>query len=350
MHKHLGLSVYVSSFADQKQMLEKIKHTQSFIFTSFHITEEVGEHYKEKAFEMCHWLKQSGFQIIADVSPKTLEFFEQEDIITFAKMMKIDVLRLDYGFDKDEIATVAKQMALAFNASTIDLNGSARTACATSKYNVYAMHNFYPRPETGLDRDFFREINQALSKSNIDVIAFIPGDSKKRGPIFAGLPTLESHREQTPYLAFLDLVKNYQVDHVFVGDILLSEKQLDLIGSYLKTQTIAIPVELLPQHEGLYQQVFTIRKDSPQGLMRLQESRGYAIPGDTKEPDNCVSRQPGVITMDNKLYNRYSGEIQILRQAYPQDDRVNVIGNIQAVYLSIVDCIKNGDQIKLIKP
>lgn len=34
------------------------------------------------------------------------------------------------------------------------------------------------------------------------------------------------------------------------------------------------------------------------------------------------------ITIDNELYGRYSGELQIVLEKLPEDDRVNVIGYI----------------------
>ncbi len=348
MLNYIGLSVYLSFFEQQKPMLEVFKNTQSFIFTSFHIQEEMDENYRDKAVEMCRWLKEYDFKIIGDVSPKTLKAFQCKDLSVFAQTMGIDVLRLDYGFTDEEILEISNQLPIAFNASTI-VEHQVSQLVQSSK-QVFGMHNFYPRPETGLDEAFFSTINQRLASNGIEVLAFIPGDEVKRGPIFEGLPTLESHRKYPPYVAFLDLAVNHKIDGIFVGDVRLSPEQLMLIGNYLKNQVVEIPATLLPEHENLYNRVFTIRADSPQPLMRLQESREYATAGDKQMPHNCVARSRGDITMDNSLYRRYSGEIQILRTALPQDDRVNVIGAVLDDYLPLLESIKNGDQIKLRRP
>lgn len=56
---------------------------------------------------------------------------------------------------------------------------------------------------------------------------------------------------------------------------------------------------------------------------------------------------PGTITVDNDLYGRYSGEIQLLRDDFPGDERVNVIGHVAEKYLPLLDCIKRGGRFAL---
>ncbi|MDN5352687.1 MAG: uncharacterized protein PWQ12_1608, partial [Clostridiales bacterium] len=78
--------------------------------------------------------------------------------------------------------------------------------------------------------------------------------------------------------------------------------------------------------------------------------REYATQGDLITPGNCIERVRGSITMDNIGYKRYSGEIQILKTDFPQDDRVNVIGKIDPSYESLLDIIPRGAKIKWIEP
>lgn len=341
MYKSLGFSVYVSTFDQQKEMLKRQIGSEGFIFTSFHIIEEMDQAYLKKAVEMCDWLYENGFSIIADVSPKTLDYFNEPDLATFAEIMHLTVLRLDYGFTDKQIEILSKKLSFVYNASTMDFDKILST-----KQPIYAMHNFYPRPETGLDQSLFRSINDKLIHHSVEIMAFIPGDQEKRGPIYEGLPTLEHHRDLLPYLAYLDLVQNYQIDHIFVGDVRISDQQAQLIEAYQKSGVIQIPVHWIEESMSLNDQVFTIRVDSPQGLMRLQESRGYASIGEEIKPQNCYERKRGMITMDNIKYRRYSGEVQILRQDYPKDPRVNIIGELDPSYVTIIDSIKNGDRIQ----
>lgn len=348
MFNKFGLSIYISTFDDQKEMLERFSGSGYYVFTSFHIQEEYNkiDDYCIKARELCKWLKTRSYKIIGDVSTKTLEFFKYKSIIDFAKDFELDILRLDYGFSNEEIFIISKEFPISFNPSTEDEILAKRIL--DNGAQVYALHNFYPRPETGLDPEVFKEINQKLNDIGIKTLAFIVGDEMKRGPIFEGLPTLEKHRNIPPYVAFLDLLKNYNVDGIFVGDVKISEIQSSLITDYLNDGIVNVPVEFTTNYQYLYNQVFTIRADSPNAMMRLQESREYSCDGEKTLPFNCIPRDKGSITMDNILYKRYSGEIQILRKYLPQDDRVNVIGKVFDDYIDIMDCIKNKEKIRFI--
>ena len=348
MFNKFGLSVYISTFDLQKEMLERFAGSGYYVFTSFHMQEEFNtlDDYCIKAKELCLWLKERQFKIIGDVSIKTLEFFQYKSIVKFAKDFNLDILRLDYGFSDDDILSVSKEFSISFNPSTEDEILARKILERNTE--VYALHNFYPRPETGLDSECFVQINQRLKDLDIKTLAFIAGDELRRAPIYEGLPTLEKHRDIPPYVAFLDLLINYEVDGVFVGDIKLSEKQSNLIMDYLKDGIINIPVEFSPDFQYLYNQVFTIRADSPMAIMRLKESREYSCDGEKQQPYNCVARDKGTITMDNIGYKRYSGEIQILRKDFPRDDRVNVIGRVNKDYFDILNCVKNKSKIRFI--
>lgn len=347
MFNHTGYSVYLSNFNSQKERLSSLYKEGSYVFTSFHVSEEYDDTYIERAKDMCRCLTDMGYKIIADVSKKTLKMFKEENIINFAKVMNISILRIDYGFSEEEISSLAKQMPLCVNAST--LTAQSISGITKGSHELYAMHNFYPRPETGLDEEQFLERNKILKESGIKVLAFIPGDLEKRGPIFKGLPTLESHREAAPYAAFLDLLLNYRIDGVFVGDGVIDIRQSELIEMYLNDQIIHIPVTLDREAaEALYGQKFTIRADSPRWLMRLQESREYSCFGREISPKHCKERTIGSITIDNIRYQRYSGEIQIIKEPLPADEKANVIGQIPDKYHLLLKNIVNGSRICLI--
>lgn len=345
MFNQLGRSVYVSTLEWQKERLLKEGIKETFVFTSFHIQEELDAEYTQKARGLCHFLKEAGFFIIGDVSPKTLKFFDYTDINNFAQDMGLDILRIDYGFSLKEILGIHEHFGIAFNASTV--NRLEAKALVDAGKQVYAMHNYYPRPETGLDEGYFTCVNKELQAMGIKVLAFIPGDEIKRGPIEEGLPTLEKHRKMPPYIGYLDLAVNFNIDGIFIGDVQLSEKEESLIKAYEQDGIIVVPAVLNAQYDYLYGKCFTIRVDSPASLMRLQESREYSCEGVLQEPNHCSIRYAGAITMDNKHYGRYSGEIQIIRKELPQDDRVNVIGHIKEEYIEIIYCIKNGAGIRL---
>ena len=337
MFKPFGLAVYVSAFKQQLPFLEKLKGQNVPIFTSLHIGEEVTDTYVEEVEEMCQWLHENNFYIMADVSPYTLEHFEEESLTALVKRLHIDNIRLDFGFDNQSLGDVLEEVEVTYNASTI-LGDEMRQAGA------YYMHNFYPRPETGLDSHMFEELNQDIKAHEGKTLAFISGDKMKRGPIFEGLPTLESHRYMSPYAQFVDLMNRYQVNAAYVGDISLSHQELEWILTYLKDQIVQLPVILAEEYHHLYHKKLTVRIDSPKGLIRVQESREFAQKGKEVEPADAILRRRGTVTMDNSLYKRYSGEVQVMKADYPDDKRVNVIGHMPEEYLLLLDNIKNGEQ------
>ncbi len=63
-----------------------------------------------------------------------------------------------------------------------------------------------------------------VESTRLFVQAFVPGDAKKRGPLFQGLPTLERHRNWSPFAAAIDLLATGSVDAVYIGDGMVSEK------------------------------------------------------------------------------------------------------------------------------
>lgn len=346
MFNTIGYSVYLSTFEEQKAKLESIFKEGNYIFTSLHMSEEYDTTYIQRVKEMCSFLTTCGYKIIADVSRNTLKVFKTDSLIDLAKLLDISILRIDYGFSEDEILDLAKEFPICINASTV--NSDFIDTLASHSFNVYAMHNFYPRPETGLDIEQFQLRNDTLRSKGFKVLAFIPGDEVKRGPIHEGLPTLESHRNASPYAAFIDLL-SYDVDGIFIGDGLISQFQADMIWQYLESDIYAIPAIFEEEYEYLFNQVFTIRADSPRWLKRLQESREYACKGAEILPEHCRERIPGSITIDNYRYQRYSGEIQIIVESLPADERVNVIGQVPKEYHLLLNHIVNGSKIRFVK-
>ena len=347
MPNSLGFSLYLSSFAAQCSALGGWSNMGTPVFLSLHISEEFDDTYCSRAEKICHDLADQGFRIIADVSVKTQTQFGCSDLTELAQKLRLWALRIDYGFTVAEIAAMAKQLPVVINASTVSAEDAK--AIASSGGQVFAMHNFYPRPETGLDEEFLLETTRALQDTGLKVLAFIPGDTQKRGPLFEGLPTLEAHRNILPSAAFVDLAQRFGIDEVFVGDPGISQTEATRIQRYCRERIISVPAALDKNYEHLYNQVFTCRSDSPKWLVRFQESRIYSCQGAIIEPCNCLERCRGVITVDNRNYGRYSGEVMMIRQDLPADPRVNVIGQVPESAYLLMDHIRRGQKFTLVR-
>ena len=223
MPESLCFSVYLSTFEKQKKMLEEHAGHGVPVFLSLHIKEEIDDTYCQKVKEICRWLCERQYRIIADISPVTLKQFNSCDgnvdsvsVKELAERLNIYAVRLDYGFSDEQIIEIGRNMPVVLNASTLDAEKGR--AIKKSCKNVLAMHNFYPRPETGLDEDYFCSTTQKLQEIGIKVLAFIPGNMFLRGPIFERLPTLERHRNVPPSVAFAEFALLYNADGIFLGD------------------------------------------------------------------------------------------------------------------------------------
>lgn len=318
------------------------------VFTSLHIAEEFGTEYPRKAAELCRDLADAGYSVMADVSKRTLEVFGHRNAVDLAAELRLYALRLDYGFTEEEALEIGKRMPLCLNAST--LSGEAVERIARSVSRLYCMHNYYPRPETGLDRESFERMNRALTAAGAEILAFIPGEGELRGPLHRGLPTLEDHRDAAPYAAFVDMALCHGVEGIFVGDGPIGAEEAARIDRFIESGIIELPVRFSPRHRNLEGRTYTVRPDTPAALLRLQESREYATAGREIEPENTVERKAGSVTMDNRGYLRYSGELQVLKQDFPADTKVNVIGILEKRYLLLLENITPFRRIRFAPP
>lgn len=347
MSSNIGFSIYVSNWRENIEALTFVYTEGASVFTSLHVPEESNDEFIDEVIEMIKSIKKIGYSVIADVSTRTLSNFKVKNLNELVNLLKLDCLRIDYGFSIKEIIELNKNVKIAINGSTIN-KVSLEELSNSCGNKIAAIHNFYPRVDTGLDDEQFIALNDMLLNNSFQIYGFIPGDINLRGPIYEGLPTLESHRNCAPYACYVDMYKNYSINDIIVGDGIISQTEYDMIKYYRENDVIILPVELDSNYKYLDGTIFSIREDSPYSLMRLKESREYASMGDKIIDYNCIKRSRGSLTIDNYKYGRYSGEIQITKKDYQEDERVNVIGQIKEKYILLLNCVKNGDKIKII--
>ena len=343
MPDSIGRSLYLSETDDA--MLQSMDLEGRAVFLSLHRQEEMNERFAEDMKGFLKTLNERHCRIIADVSKHTLKAFEVREMNELIELLSLFAVRPDYGFEIEEINETAKRHTVVINASTMR---EEELRQLSNRQNILAMHNFYPRPETGLDEDQLKEKTEVLHSLGMKAAAFIPGTDPKRGPLKEGLPTLENHRYIPSYAALVDLVIHYDMDEVFIGDPKIDPEELARMDCFLGDGTIELPCQLLSGYESLYDRVFTCRIDSPSSLIRAAESREYSMTGNTiVKAEHTVPRVRGSVTMDNEAYLRYCGEVMITRKDFPEDVRVNVIGMVSPEYLSLLDCIRGGSQFVL---
>ncbi len=354
-----GVSAYVGmgySIEANRQYL-KLASQSGFtrLFTSLHIPEANAETLLEEFQALMVDAVELGFQITADISPRAFELLQASiDHLKPIRRLGLHALRLDYGFPPVEIAKLSRESGLAIeiNASTVDEELlQAIMDAGADPARLQACHNYYPRPETGLSYSLFAQRSQIFRNYKIPVLAFIPSQQNPRGPIFAGLPTLEEHRLWKPLQAAKHLVASALVDGILFGDPLAEPLELAAVGQVNET-CLEIQIERNPdltedELNILFATQHTNRLDPGEYVVRSQEARGLCR-GDIL-PRSPQPRLRGNITLDNSQYLRYMGELQVMRQPLPADMRVNVVGKIVPEEEFLLDWITPGRAFRFIE-
>ena len=345
-----GISVYLGddSFLNLEPYIEKVsKLGFSSIFTSLHIPEDDPLLYKERLRQLGNWARKYDMELMADIAPPSLahlgfDWSHAEGLLEWG----VTGVRIDYGVADEIIVALSHKMKIALNASTLTKEGLAKLAGAGLQREAVEMwHNFYPRPETGLDSVEFVKTNLWLKSEGLTVMAFIPGDGILRGPLHKGLPTLEEHRDMAPFEAYMHLREEGAVDKILVGDISLSDDSLEQFRLFLQGG-IRLRAKAFVEMGSMAVQ--TNRWDAARDCIRSMESRQYGLIGThLLEPTNTITRNKGSITVDNERYGRYRGELQITKRDLPADEKVNVVGRVINEDLGLLPYIKGGMKFQI---
>lgn len=318
------------------------------IFTSMHIPEDDASRYRSRLQELGAAAKKNHLELMVDVSGSALEkagFDRQhpEELLALG----VTGLRMDYHITNEDIAKLSHQLKISLNASTLTQNDLEELVEYQADFaNLEAWHNYYPRPETGLDRQWLLEKNQWLKEAGFTIQAFVAGDDQLRGPLFEGLPTLEEHRRVHPLAAALDLMRNVAVDLAYVGDGGLTADSQRQFADWIQLETLTLRVR--PRSERYFDYVLgehKNRQDEARDVLRSANARFKKVPQIVAEPS--LPRKIGSVTVDNEGYLRYMGELQICKRELPPDERVNVVAEVIETDLPLIQQIKAGTKFTI---
>lgn len=332
-----GFSVYFGLDNTKEENIKLLKdaHELGFtrIFTSLHIPEANYDVLKDEVRQFFSLAKDYNMDIISDISPNTFKFLDLQDMdLKGLRDMGVKTIRIDFGYSEKEIAKMSNNkygIKIQLNASTITEEFFNELDKYSPNYsNVDALHNFYPRVGTGISEECMVEKNSILSKREIKPCAFVQSNNRKRSPLKDGLPTLEDHRG----LGVRDAAKHLFAlgnKSVFIGDSLPSIDELKDLSN-LETEVIELDIEVKTNNEVIIRvlsETYTARTDEARDAIRASESR-LLLNGDTIEPFNTTSKKYGDISIDNKNYMRYMGELQILKTNQSEDFRTNIVASV----------------------
>ncbi|KAF1306098.1 DUF871 domain-containing protein [Candidatus Enterococcus willemsii] len=348
-----GFSVFLGDhFQEEKKQYIKMMHQAGFkkVFTSLHIPEEDSQTVFANLQVLGALTQQLQMELMADISIDGLRRFEIDlkNPRALRQLVEMGVtgIRMDYGVDSQTMAHVSQVMTVGLNASTLtDEIVTDLTRYHADFTNMELWHNYYPRPETGLSRQYVQAINQKWRSLGLKTVAFVPGNHHLRGPLHQGLPTLEEHREIHPLAAAIDL-STCDCDDICIGDEGLTVAVQEQFRSYLQERKIQLHVSVIEEeHATLFIGTHTNRIDDARDVIRSQEARFKEIP--TITPNKTEERLKGSVTLDNQKYLRYMGELQITKTDLLADEKVNVVAKVLTEDLPLVDCIFPGDVFEL---
>ncbi|WP_372440160.1 MupG family TIM beta-alpha barrel fold protein [Curtobacterium flaccumfaciens] len=138
------------------------------------------------------------------------------------------------------------------------------------------IHNFYPREWTGLALSSVAASVSVARQFGWRVGAFVAGDFVRRGPLGAGPPTVEQHRNSPPLFQALSLV-DAGVDDVYFGDPALTENAWSRLGSFVRDDLVVLDGTAAPGVHPAVIEALTIpdrkRPDAAEAMIRLEHSR-----------------------------------------------------------------------------
>ncbi|WML51410.1 MupG family TIM beta-alpha barrel fold protein [Neobacillus sp. PS3-12] len=348
----LGFSIFLNDeWAQEKEdYVEKMAGIGfEGVFSSLHIPEDDPSKYSERLKSLLDVVKKSQLKLMIDISGNALKNIGLSlDYPQQIVESGISGLRMDYGVEMKTIANLSNYITVGLNASTLTEDDYAELAKNQADFeHIQALHNYYPRPNTGLDEMWFLKKNRWLKSKKMRIGAFVPGDGKLRLPLFETLPTLEIHRYQNPLFSSLSLLRDFMVDDVYIGDLGITNQTFDQFFEYLCHQTILLhAASINEKYDSYIYNDHQNRKDVSRDVVRSEKSRMFNQTQDI-QPDNTVIRKRGSITIDNNRYPRYKGELHLVKDELPSDEKVNVIGEIAEKDVPLLHYIEAGTKFKI---
>lgn len=342
-----GFSIYLGEQFDKSYIKHMVELGYNHIFTSVQIPEEDEQVKYQRLTELLDYLDQYEIQFIIDINPNLLKpkLFQILHNYTNACF----IIRIDHSTSVSTVNSILNAgFKCCLNASIVTPSLLTQLKQAVTDFsNIIYCHNYYPRPDTGLSEVAVTHQNKLILDFNPEahIYAFIPG-SQKRGPLFKGLPSIETSRYLHPVESVTKLFNCLVTDYI-IGDPYLDETIAQQLYQAIYHRHFILQLDNYDTTiQTTLQQRHTVRIDNPEFVIRSQEARQYI--DTTITPTNTVERLPGHITLDNTLNGRYEGELQIIKAILPKHPHINVIAKVIATDLPLIYCMQPEDSFSFI--
>ena len=317
-------------------VVEQARGLEQPLFTSLHLPEAGPLH------RFLDELRTTELPFWADVSPATLEMLDLDDLTDLAPWGVVGV-RIDYGFTVDQIRRVAQDLPVAVNASTI----TVEELDALDGLDIVGWHNFYPRPETGLSVEHYRNQSALFTERGLPLYTFVPGEMTQRAPLHLGLPTVEEQRHVNTWTTWLQLRRWTPSARIVCAEGTVDPDHASWIRHAETTGEITIPLaELADDARYLLEGSWRIRAEQSGVSQRLEGTRGHAI---TRGLPRGRERSIGALVADGPNWKRYEGEVHLMCAPRPLDPDQVHIGQIASAYTHVAQLVAGHDRVRFIR-
>ncbi len=357
--KHCCIAVYPDlSDAESIEMTKdyiltaaKLNYTE--VFSSLHRPEFSFEFQVKSLIEISSVIKNTKMTLAVDINQSFLsKALSDPDFLWLLKEIEITALRLDNdcrSIDVIAVSEILKSREIILNTSTttetqlIEILKSYKNA----PLSIRSCHNFYPRIETGLSKEYMVKQSELFKRYGIPVMVCVPSIQSARGPLYAGLPTIEDHRSMPILNSALALISMDCIDSIMIADGNAPLTVMQTISSIAHYNPLSLRITVekdcsLKERSILFEMTHQARIDSGAHQIRSITSREYAEFGTNICPHNTTVRDKYSITIDNERYDRYSGELQINTADKASDDRVNVVAHVIPTDVWMIDYLLKG--------
>ncbi len=300
------------------------------------------------------YCKQKGLQVFVDVSPNMVSQMNWEkDLVNQVATFGLSGIRLDESYPDQDLVELSHNglgIKIELNMSTEPQLLERLVALGVNLDNITACHNFYPREYTGLGTDYFLKISKEYSRYGIERAAFITAQTADTGPwpLSEGLCTLEAHRHLPIRAQYKWLAASGLVDHVIIANQMISQKELKTIP---REDVVTFDIDLRPELSTIERQIVAenhvYRGDVSDFVVRSTGHRNKYSQADI-QPCHAGQRVTrGDILIDNSLYTRYCGELQIALCDFQASKKTNIVGHICPEDLPMLNLLKPWQSFRL---
>lgn len=247
--KTIGFSIFPGWLEIKDKQIELIKKGRELGFTEIFFGIGPGSHWRTQVPEAFQAAKEilrhaQDYYTFPDINPEILKQLgaSPKDLSKF-KEAGFKGVRPDYGFTKEEIVEMSKQMYVDLNPMEISDEEIDYVLKHADPEKIKATHNYYPPRYSGMSLEYFAKITKKFREKGIKIGAFIDH------PNFRLRTTIEMLRDAEPFDSANFLFQ--YVDRVLFGDPIPEEKWLEEVAEVAKSEVTPIRINLYNQQEDI---------------------------------------------------------------------------------------------------